>query len=61
MQYIPVSIAHCLYATGPLICAVLARIWLGEQLSKYDIGALILAFFGVIVINAPMQEFGVVT
>ena len=53
VQYIPVSIGHCLYATGPLLVAVFARIWLKERLSKFDIMAIIMAFVGVILINYP--------
>lgn len=53
IKYLPVSIAISIFMMLPIFTAILARIVLKEQITKYDILSIICSFSGVIMINDP--------
>jgi len=53
VKYINVSTANCIFMTNPLFIALICYFWLGEKIGITEIIALIMAFFGVILINDP--------
>ena len=51
----PLGIATCIVMVSPVCTAVLAQIFLGEKMSKYDVLSSVFSFIGVILINNPLQ------
>jgi len=56
-KYIPVSISGCLFGTCPLWVLIFGRIFLGEKISKCDFISIFFSFFGVIIVNDPLNYF----
>ena len=56
LMYLPISKSNVLFFTGPLYVPVLAYYILDEKISRVDILALVLGFFGTIFINNPFSE-----
>ncbi len=50
LQFISFAKASVLFWTSPVLIAVFAFLYLGEQLSKYDWAAVFIAFFGLLMI-----------
>ena len=50
IQLIEVSKASVLFWTTPMFTAIFCYIFLKEQISKYDWGAIVLIFIGVVII-----------
>lgn len=56
VKFMPVSTASCIFFTLPIWSALYAWIFIKENLNKADIGLMLFAFLGVIVINNPWEE-----
>lgn len=56
VKYMPVSTAGCIFFTMPIWVAVIAFFFLKENLTKFDVFSLMMAFIGVIVINKPWSS-----
>jgi len=50
------SIASCIFYSAPIFTTLLSGIFLGEHMTKYDLIAVVFAFFGVILVNDPFLD-----
>ena len=57
VKYTSISKANILFFTGPLYVPFLAYFFIGEQISKIDVLALLMGFIGIIMINNPFSEY----
>jgi drug/metabolite transporter (DMT)-like permease len=53
IQLLELSKAAVIFWTNPMIIAVIAYLTLKERLTKFDVLAIILAFFGILLIQNP--------
>ena len=55
VEYMPVSVASCIFRTIPIWTALAAHYLFKENLTKYDILSIGTAFVGVLIINDPFS------
>jgi len=55
IKYMPLNIGSCICMATPIFTAILACIFLGERITKYDVISMVCAFAGVILINNPFE------
>ena len=53
LQFIPFAKASVIFWTMPVFTALFAFLYLGEKLSVYDWGAVVIAFIGLLIIQNP--------
>jgi len=53
LQFIPFSKASVFFWTSPVFTGILARYYLNERLSYYDCFAVVICFFGILLIQNP--------
>ena len=49
----PVGVANCIFATMPIIMAVIAHFYLHEKITRYEIIPIFTSFIGILIINHP--------
>ena len=58
IKHMPLADARVIFYTSPVHTAIIARIFLKESVSKFDVAAMILSIGGVVLIARPTFLFG---